>query len=91
MISNWCPAKPQKGREDDKNEGNAHTGAMGYQDPYSPIWVIGPEPKSRLLAKVHEGFCNELTTPREILEADARLIAAAPDLLLACEKAKQFL
>ncbi len=55
--------------------------AIYSQDPYSCIWVIGPEPESLFLAKIHEGFDGDPKPVRETLKANARLIAAVPDLL----------
>lgn len=43
--------------------------------PNTPIYIIGPEPQNRYIAQIEEGTME-----------DARLLAAAPELLNLCEK-----
>lgn len=48
--------------------------------PDEPIWILGPEPKTIFVARMGSAMgYNDATHETQL--ADARLIAAAPDLL----------
>ncbi len=59
--------------------------AVQAQDLYAPIWVVAPEPDFRFVAKMGSQMGTH-DVPQNEDAANARLIAAAPELLAALKK-----